>query len=73
MATTKNDRIKIRIYHWWLYSLFFKIWNPILKQNPQMVRAIRQGLDQWLETHAKPQNIGSKNSRVAEVDDSPST
>lgn len=28
-----SKRIKIRFYHYWIYELFYRFWNPILTQD----------------------------------------
>lgn len=41
--------MKIRFYHWWIYKLYYRIWNPIFTENPDMVRAIRDWNQDWLD------------------------
>ena len=41
--------MKIRFYHWWIYNLYHYFWTPILKERPQMVKAMRDWCEQWLK------------------------
>lgn len=28
--------MKIKFYHWWVYKLFYKVWNPIFETRPDL-------------------------------------
>lgn len=59
-----QNKIKIRWYHWMLYKVFFYVWNPILNQNPQMVRVILQHLNAWMKQNARPVDVKVNDSNT---------
>lgn len=47
---------KIRFYHWWAYRLYRWLWNPILEERPEMVKAMRDWNQSWLQHRAREVN-----------------
>jgi hypothetical protein len=42
--------MKIRFYHWWLYSLFRWAWNPIFVEYPHMATAFISFFQLWADS-----------------------
>lgn len=45
--------MKIRFYHWWVYSLYYKLWAPILASRPEMVQSHIDWMTEWLAYREK--------------------
>ena len=41
---------KVRWYHIAVYKLYFWVWQPLLKQRPDLVRMFRDHHDDWLRS-----------------------
>ena len=46
--------MKIRFYHWWIYSLFYRTWNPILRENKDMLDYFAECVNAWRRAQGKP-------------------
>lgn len=43
--------MKIRFYHWWVYKLFYRVWNPIFANDHARARFFIERFTLWLEAH----------------------
>jgi hypothetical protein len=50
--------MKILWYHWLVYRLFFRVWNPIFKNNPQLTRYFVDHMEGYMQQNHD--DIGSK-------------
>ena len=41
--------MKIRWYHWMVYRLFFTVWTPIFKNNPQLTRYFVDHMEGYMQ------------------------
>jgi hypothetical protein len=41
--------MKIRWYHWLVYKLFYRMWNPIFKSRPDMAKFFVDYMNQWVK------------------------
>lgn len=59
----------IRFYHRWIYRLFYSLWDPILRERPEIVKTFRDASDSWLqqkerEERAREAEERRKNIRI---------
>lgn len=40
---------KVRFYHWWVYKLFYKMWEPLLKERPDLALFMQEYMKGYLE------------------------
>lgn len=56
--------MKIRFYHMWVYRFFYWVWTPILESRPDIVIAMRDWNQQWLDRREYEINARRSNFHI---------
>lgn len=43
--------MKIRWYHWLIYKLFYRMWNPIFRSNPHLTRYFVDYMEGYMQNN----------------------